>query len=65
MAMNRRRNYAPTKQDDAQNSSHPVDRDETARRAYERYEERGREHGHDLDDWFEAEREMERRSNTR
>ena len=29
-----------------------------ARRAYERFLERGAEHGHDLDDWFEAEREL-------
>ena len=29
-----------------------------ARRAYERYEARGRQHGHDMDDWFEAEREL-------
>jgi hypothetical protein len=29
-----------------------------AQRAYERYEQRGREHGRDLDDWLEAEREL-------
>ncbi len=28
------------------------------RRAYERFEMRGREVGHDLDDWLEAEREL-------
>ena len=28
------------------------------RRAYELYEARGRENGHDLDDWFEAEAEI-------
>ena len=27
-------------------------------RAYEVYEQRGRTHGHDLDDWFHAEREI-------
>ena len=27
-------------------------------RAYELYESRGREHGHDLDDWLQAEGEM-------
>jgi len=27
-------------------------------RAYRLYEERGREHGHDLDDWFKAEGEV-------
>ena len=30
-----------------------------ARRAYELYEKRGREHGHDLDDWLQAERELQ------
>jgi hypothetical protein len=29
-----------------------------ALRAYRRFEERGGEHGHDLDDWLEAEREL-------
>ena len=29
-----------------------------ARRAYELYEARGREHGHDIDDWLQAEREL-------
>jgi hypothetical protein len=32
---------------------------EIARRAYELYEERGGEHGHDLDDWLQAERELQ------
>jgi hypothetical protein len=27
-----------------------------ARRAYQRFQKRGGEHGHDLDDWLEAER---------
>jgi len=35
-----------------------TDRD-IARRAYELYEKGGREHGHDLDDWLQAEREMQ------
>ena len=35
-----------------------TDRD-IARRAYELYEKRGREHGHDLDDWLQAERELQ------
>ena len=29
-----------------------------AQRAYQRFEQRGREHGHDLEDWLEAEREL-------
>jgi hypothetical protein len=32
--------------------------DAIARRAYQRFEERGREHGHDVDDWLEAERDL-------
>jgi hypothetical protein len=32
--------------------------DDIAQRAYERYEARGREHGHALDDWLDAEREL-------
>lgn len=31
---------------------------EIARRAHERFEERGREHGADQEDWYEAEREI-------
>ncbi len=29
-------------------------------RAYELFESRGREHGHDLDDWLQAEQEINR-----
>jgi hypothetical protein len=32
--------------------------DAIARRAYGFFEERGREHGHDLDDWLRAEQEL-------
>lgn len=32
--------------------------DDVAARAFELYCARGREHGHDLDDWLEAEREL-------
>jgi hypothetical protein len=30
---------------------------DVARRAYRKFEERGYEHGHDAEDWYEAERE--------
>jgi hypothetical protein len=33
-------------------------RNDIARRAYEIFEKRGRLHGHDLDDWLQAEREV-------
>jgi hypothetical protein len=32
--------------------------DEIRRRAYERYQQRGGNHGRHFDDWFEAEREL-------
>jgi Protein of unknown function (DUF2934) len=32
--------------------------EDVERRAYELYEQRGREDGHDWDDWLQAEREM-------
>jgi hypothetical protein len=32
--------------------------DDIARRAYVHYEERGKEPGHDMDDWLQAEREV-------
>jgi hypothetical protein len=31
-------------------------RDLIGKKAYELYEKRGREHGHDLDDWLQAEK---------
>ena len=34
--------------------------EEIARRAYEIFERRGRSHGHDFDDWLQAERELRR-----
>lgn len=33
---------------------------DVARRAYELYLERGSGHGHDLEDWYEAERQLRR-----
>jgi hypothetical protein len=43
---------------DAGNGSYS--RDSIAERAYRRFEERGGQHGRDLDDWLEAERELKR-----
>ena len=39
-------------------SQNPPDQSEVARRAYELYESRGGESGHDLEDWLQAEREI-------
>jgi hypothetical protein len=41
----------------AKHGQRPNDND-VARRAYERYEARGREDGHALDDWLNAERDL-------
>jgi len=38
--------------------SSAIDQDLVAQRAYERYQQRGSEHGRDQQDWFEAEREL-------
>lgn len=43
-------------------SSATVRHEDIERRAYERFVQRGREDGHDLDDWLEAERELSRRT---
>ena len=42
----------------AENDRERPSEDEIARRAYGRYEARGREDGHALDDWLEAERDL-------
>ena len=36
--------------------------DEIRRRAYERYQERGGNHGQHFDDWLEAEKELRRKN---
>ena len=36
--------------------------DDIRARAYEMYEERGGEHGHDIDDWLRAEDEVRNRN---
>ena len=47
-------------QADIRNSSQPAEvaQDEIARRAYELYERRGGEPGHDMDDWLRAEHDV-------
>jgi len=54
----KRRPHGRTVLEDRRTSSSPVADDDIARRAYQRYEERGREPGHDVDDWLHAEREL-------
>ena len=55
----RNRQGAPMDSSETTNrkSARPLE-DRIRERAYERYQERGGEHGRDTDDWFEAEREM-------
>jgi Protein of unknown function (DUF2934) len=43
---------------DEATTSWEIDHGEIARRAYDIFCERGGEHGHDLDDWLRAEREL-------
>jgi len=50
--------YPPRRATDLTTDSKPVLEKEIRSRAYERYEERGREDGHDLDDWLRAEKEL-------
>ena len=52
-----RKERAPRSTGKATDARDRVDRDDIARRAYLRFEARGQEHGHDQEDWFEAERE--------
>jgi phage terminase Nu1 subunit (DNA packaging protein) len=49
----------PTSEDTQQTTEPTIDLQEQIRfRAYELYEQRGGDHGHDLDDWLQAEWEL-------
>ncbi len=49
----------PTSPIETQQTKSPVDlQEQVRRRAFELYEVRGREDGHDLDDWLQAELEL-------
>jgi len=45
-------------QTDTPDSGRAFDEGELSRRAYRKFEERGYEHGHDVEDWLDAEREL-------
>ena len=47
-------------QDSGDTTAATIDRERIANRAYERYMARGGVDGQDLEDWLEAERELER-----
>jgi Protein of unknown function (DUF2934) len=52
----------PAKKQPANVVTDPNLEEDIRRRAYELYEERGREDGHDLDDWLRAEAEITAKS---
>lgn len=58
---------APSKAPTSVRHENPVPHvgDEIRRRAYELYERRGREDGHDLEDWFRAEEEVTQKRSRR
>ncbi len=56
----RNRSTKTTAQTSAQDIQHQI-----RQRAYELYEQRGRRHGHDLDDWLTAESEVTGKVRTR
>ena len=65
MAKSKKAKGATVTADGAPTSSVPsvtVTDSDVARRAHELYQTRGGEHGHDVDDWIEAERELQRPS---
>ena len=54
----RRRSDVAPPVDTTPSAPAPRPGDDIARRAYELFCERGAEHGRDLDDWLQAEREL-------
>jgi len=48
-----------------QRTSAPSSEDEIRRRAYELYEQRGGEHGYDVEDWLRAEEEVQHKKRSR
>jgi Protein of unknown function (DUF2934) len=57
--ISRKDNVVEVPQTDVSHSAPEVTRDAIARRAYEIYMGRGGADGHDLDDWLQAERELQ------
>lgn len=48
----------PARANRPKNTRQAASDDDVRRRAYDLYEQRGREHGRDWDDWFAAERDL-------
>lgn len=59
----RRPNEDSTPRDEG-SSSRVAEREDIARRAYERFESRGREPGHDVEDWLRAENDLRQPQST-
>jgi hypothetical protein len=59
--------YAPSKTPTSVQRENPVPNveDEIRRRAYELYEQRGREDGHEVEDWLRAEEEVTQKQSRR
>jgi len=59
----KRTSAMPTSTAEIHTTQPPVDlQEQVRRRAYELYEERGREDGHELEDWLQAESEVVQKS---
>ena len=58
MASTRARRSTTTPNEPMPTTATTVSPDDVARRAYDRFVSRGSEHGHDVDDWLRAEREL-------
>jgi DUF2934 family protein len=58
MATTKTQNQAPTSTSASEEQPVTVTDDEIARRAYELFLSRHCEHGHDVEDWLKAEREL-------
>jgi len=56
----KRSNGAPPRSESLSHSAQLIDSEEIARRAFELYQRRGGEDGHDWEDWFRAEGETMR-----
>jgi hypothetical protein len=61
---NKRRSDEEATPGDETTSSRIVEREDIARRAYERFEGRGKEPGHDVEDWLQAENDLQERQST-
>ncbi len=62
--MNHTKNITTMRNREATNPAITNIQEQIRVRAYQLYEQRGRRHGHDLDDWLKAEAEITRKMRT-